>query len=82
MEKHKKLTSKSGITIPKDMREQIGFRPGMAVDLITTREGVIIKAHTPVCRFCGLPEGLIIVEEIHICAECAGKVLKGVQAHG
>ena len=29
----KRLTSKSGITIPKDMRLQLGWEPGMSVDL-------------------------------------------------
>ena len=36
----KKLTSKSGITIPKDLRVMLGWEPGMSVDLEADRKSV------------------------------------------
>lgn len=51
MEISKRMTSKSGITIPKHLRHEIGFVPGMAVDLETVAGGVLVKKHLPTCRF-------------------------------
>lgn len=77
----KKLTSKSGITIPKHLRHEIGFVPGMAVDLETTHNGVLIKKHSPTCRFCGRTENIITVAQIDMCTACAKALAKEVAEH-
>lgn len=70
----KKLTSKSGLTIPKTLRFDCGFAPGMAVDLEQTAEGILVKKHVPVCRFCGLAEGVQSIWKMEICPACAQKL--------
>ncbi len=75
MKKAKRLTSKSGITIPKDMRAEAGYFPGMAVDMETLPGGgILIKPHVAVCRFCGRPddepEDVRIIMNIPICTDC------------
>jgi transcriptional pleiotropic regulator of transition state genes len=82
MKKSKRLTGASGVTIPKDMRTEMGFHPGMAVDLETTEDGVLLKPHVPICHFCGSPEDVAHVSEINICRECAVKVREGLAKHG
>lgn len=77
MVKHKRLTSKSGITVPKDLRAEAGFFPGMAVDMETTPDGIVIRPHVKVCRFCGSPEGLVTVQGIAVCRACV-KILREV----
>ena len=47
----KKLTSKSGITIPKDLRVMLGWEPGMSVDLEADGNGALmIRPHIDRCR--------------------------------
>ena len=79
----KKLTSKNGITIPKHLRLEAGFMPGMAVDIETTAEGVLVRKHVPVCRFCGEVHKVQTVSGMDICADCAGNLKKELEEkHG
>lgn len=71
MVKHKRLTSKSGITVPKDLRAESGFFPGMAVDMESTPDGIVIRPHVRICRFCGSPEKTMTVQGITLCRACA-----------
>ena len=75
MQVSKRLTSKSGITIPKSVRTEAGFVPGMAVDIQSTADGgILIRKHTPSCRFCGGIQQVACVFGIEICKECARKL--------
>lgn len=83
MVKHKKLTSKNGITIPKDLREEAGFYPGMAVDVETNNGEIIIRKHVPICKFCGALEKVHVAMGIDICEDCAEKIAERVgKKHG
>lgn len=83
MKASKKLTSKSGITIPKQLRADTGFRPGMAVDIETQRDGILIKPHVPTCRFCGRTENVKQVAGMDICLACAKALAKELgEQHG
>lgn len=83
MKKSKRLTSKSGLTIPKDMRAETGFFPGMAVDMETVGNGnILIKPHVPVCRFCGRPEGVKKVAQMDVCPACRRALRKELEQHG
>ncbi len=74
----KRLTSSSGLTIPKDIRLRLGWKPGMSVDIEQTSDGaLLIKAHASCCRFCGTNDNVKKYKDIMICAECA-KELKEV----
>lgn len=76
MKASKRLTSKSGITIPKQLRIDTGFTPGMAVDIETDSEGIRIKPHVPTCRICGSIENVKRVSGMDICFDCATALKK------
>ena len=80
MIKSKRLTSKRGITLPKDFCEYVGLQPGEAVDLtVDDKTGdVHIRKHVPVCRFCGNRTDAVIYNGIDICPECAAVMAKAV----
>jgi bifunctional DNA-binding transcriptional regulator/antitoxin component of YhaV-PrlF toxin-antitoxin module len=78
MVKHKRLTSKSGITIPKDMRAEAGFFPSMSVDMTSTPDGIVIKPHVPVCRFCGSVDIIVTEKKIPVCRSCAEDIQREV----
>lgn len=79
MLKHKKLTSKNGITLPKDLREEVGLDAGMAVDIESRNGEIVIRKHAPICRFCNEIQGVRTVMGIEICPECAGKLTKAME---
>ncbi len=82
MKVSKRLTSKSGITIPKQIRAELGILPGIAVDMESTPQGtVVIRKRVPTCRFCGAVENVITVSGIEMCRACAKKLAKEVEAH-
>ncbi len=75
MLKSKRLTSKRGITLPKDLCEYVGLSGGEAVDITAQSDGsVIIRKHTPVCRFCGDRSSAQTYHGIDICPSCADKL--------
>ncbi len=75
----KKLTSSAGITIPKDLRLRLGWKPGMSVDIEPTSDGaVIIRAHAPQCRFCGDYTNIHKYKDITVCAKCANEMKEAI----
>lgn len=80
MIKSKRLTSKRGIALPKDLCEYVGMQPGEAVDLIVDNQTgeIHIRKHVPVCRFCGNRTEAVNYNGIDICPECADVMSKAV----
>ena len=75
----KKLTSSAGLTIPKDLRLRLGWKPGMSVDIDPTSDGaLLIRAHSPRCRFCGAYEHVHKYKDITICTECAKEMTEAI----
>ena len=75
----KRLTSKAGITIPKEMRLTLGWQPGMSVDIDTTSDGaILIKPHSPRCRFCEAYENVHKYKDITICTNCAKEMKENI----
>ena len=77
--KHKKLTSKAGITIPKDMRLSAGLTGGMAVDLTETADGILISKHRPTCCYCGSEDNVKKIKGRDTCHKCALKIVEEVK---
>lgn len=77
--KHKKLTSKAGITIPKDMRLSAGLTGGMAVDLTETTDGILISKHRPTCCYCGSEDNVKKIKGRDTCHKCAMDIVEEVK---
>lgn len=77
--KTKKLTSKAGVTIPKDIRAALDLTGGEAIDLIPTGNGdILLRKHAPRCRFCGSIESVGKVKDIDVCPKCARELVEEV----
>lgn len=74
--KHKKLTSKAGLTIPKDIRLAAGFTGGMAVDIEETSDGILIRKHRPTCCYCGSINNVRAIKGRDICKSCAEEIIE------
>ena len=46
-----KITSKGQVTIPKDVRERLGLRPGDEIEFIEDRSGFRVQKLVPVSPF-------------------------------
>jgi len=46
-----KLTAKGQITIPRDVRERLGLRPGDEIEFVEDRQGVRLRKRVPVSPF-------------------------------
>ena len=80
--KHKKLTSKRGISLNKDICAFVGLQPGDPVDVTAQDNGtVLIRKHTPQCRFCGDRLTAVHVMGIDVCPMCVRKLKEGVTGY-
>lgn len=70
MTKQKRLTSKCGITIPKDLRANFGLMGGQAVDLVEMTNGILIRKHVPTCFCCGSVVDVRAYKGYEICGKC------------
>lgn len=70
MIKTKKVNKSGGLTIPADIRLDVGIDKGSAVDIQVMGGKVIISKHTPRCMFCGNTKELIKLQNKDICPEC------------
>ncbi len=43
-----RMTSKGQVTIPQELRERYGFRPGAEIEVVATEDGALVRpvAHT------------------------------------
>jgi len=54
----------------------------MAVDMETVQDGILVKPHVPVCRFCGRPDGVVNIAHMDICPACRSALRKELEQHG
>lgn len=82
LDSSKRLTSRSGITIPKHVRAEAGFLPGMPVSIETVEDGVLIRKRVPTCRFCGSVHDVVKIHGMEMCGECAAAIRKELDKVG
>ena len=46
-----KITSKGQVTIPKDVRERLGLRPGDEIEFVDDRQGFRVQKHVAASPF-------------------------------
>lgn len=79
MKTSKRLTGKSGITIPKDMRLHLKWKPGISLDMETTEDGaLLIRPHAKRCRFCNGIDRVHPFHDICVCESCALKMKEAI----
>ena len=78
--KYKRLSKTRGLTIPKDLAANLGMFAGVAVDLVETAMGILIRKHIPTCFFCGSIESVDTVKGKEICAKCAREMREEINS--
>lgn len=82
MKKSKRISKSHAVTIPREIRQEVGFLPGMAVDIETKGKSIIIRPHTPTCRFCGAVKDVVEVYNMSICTNCAEGIIRRAKYGG
>ncbi len=70
MTKSKRISKAGGVTIPADIRRDMGFDSGSAVDISVSRGSLIVAPHTPRCCFCDSTENVKVHMNKRVCAKC------------
>lgn len=73
---HKKMNKSGGITIPQQLRHELGFGAGTAFDIEPTGNGIVITKHAPTCRICGSQDNVLDVNNFEICKNCSGDIAR------
>lgn len=73
--KYKKLSSHGSISIPVDMRREIGIQGGDPMEVSLEADKITVKPYTPRCIFCESTDNVKTLYGKGICADCAEKVL-------
>ncbi len=78
----KKINKNGSITLPKQVRSEVGIFAGNSVDIEMSDDSIRIRKHINTCRFCGSTENVKSVMGIDICTDCAAKIHKAVVCDG
>lgn len=71
MNAQKKLGKKGTLTIPQQLRHQLGLQGGAALDISATEDGgLLLQKHLPTCNICGGTQGVVKYKGFDICREC------------
>ena len=81
MKLNKKMNRTGGLTIPKQMRAEMGLFPGQPVVLSLDHHGhAVIAKRDVTCRFCGTHENVIQVMGIEVCHSCGERLVSGISS--
>ena len=78
----KKINKNGSITLPKQVRSEVGIFAGNSVDIEMSDDGIRIRKHISTCRFCGSTENVKSAMGIDICPDCAARIHKSVVCDG
>lgn len=75
--KFKKINKAGGLTIPADLRRDLGFDSGDAVDLVIEGGNIVVKPHVQKCLFCESDKKVVVYKNKRVCSSCI-KELGGI----
>ncbi len=71
MNAQKRMGKKGALTIPQQLRHQLGFQGGMALDITATGDGgLLLRKHRASCNICGGACEVVSFKGFEICREC------------
>lgn len=68
----KKITKSGGITLPRQMRQELGLLPGVALEISLEADGSLrLCKHTPSCHLCGSADDVKTCKGLTLCRKCS-----------
>lgn len=83
MNAQKRMGKKGTLTIPQQLRHQLGFQGGTALDITVTEDGgLLLQKHLPTCNICGSTQGVVNFKGFSVCRECSRGIQEEVEKCG
>ena len=82
MASYKKVNKNGSITIPQQLRHELGIKAGVPLEIEATENGLHLKKYIPTCMLCGSAEQVVEIDGFGICTKCAEEVLRRYKADG
>lgn len=71
MRAYKKITKSGSVTLPRQIRQELGMLPGVALELTATENGeLLMRKRTPSCRLCGSADHVVTHNGMTLCRGC------------
>ena len=67
------------IVIPMELRSTLGIEEKDPVEIFTEGDTIILRKYQRGCALCGGMDGLIDVDGVAICRECAAKITQAAK---
>ena len=75
MKTSRRMTAAGSITLPKDLRLRLGWKPGMSLDIEEAGGGgIYISPHVKCCALCGGTERTHTFGKVLVCEHCAVRI--------
>lgn len=72
MKTSRRMTAAGSITLPKDLRLRLGWKPGMSLDIEEAGGGtLLLSPHVKRCILCGSMECVHAFRKVLVCEQCA-----------
>ena len=73
----RKFNDNGRVAIPIEWRRDYGLEDaGVMVEVLATKQGVLVRKYEPACVFCGSMEQLENIEDKKVCRKCIDKLKK------
>lgn len=73
---YKKVNKGGGITIPQQLRHQLGISTGTPLAIEADENGLHISKYIPTCMLCGSPDDVVTLHGYEICRRCGEAVVR------
>ena len=70
----RQLDNLGRLVLPKKMREALNINEGDFLKISLENNSIVIRRDKPACVFCSSGDGLIELDEKHICRDCLNKL--------
>lgn len=79
---YKKVNKNGSITIPQQLRHELGIKAGVPLEIEAAENGLQLRKYIPTCMLCGSAEQVAELDGFGICTQCAGEVLRRYETNG
>ena len=70
----RQLDNLGRLVLPKKMREALNINDGDFLKISLENNSIVIRRDKPACVFCASGDGLIELDEKHICRSCLNRL--------
>ncbi|MCK8825937.1 AbrB/MazE/SpoVT family DNA-binding domain-containing protein [Fuchsiella alkaliacetigena] len=70
----RKIDNLGRVTIPKEVRDNLGIEKGTPLGIYIDGEKLIFKKYEPQCTFCSSEKDIVNFKDKIVCSECLSEI--------